>query len=119
MGSYTRTAFYLVGTALIAILLSPAARAADMAVKAPPSAPAPSYYNWSGLYIGASFGGGWSNGNLNVPGSNFYGGLSEFIAGGQIGYNLQAGNFLYGVLRELSIGRPSIIRPCRPRRSAP
>jgi opacity protein-like surface antigen len=91
-----RTA-YLVGTALIAILVSPAARAADMAVKAPPSAPAPSYYNWSGLYIGANFGGGWSNGNLNVPGNNFYGGLSEFIAGGQIGYNLQAGNFLYGV----------------------
>src|ERR1700748_3257890 len=33
------------------------ALAADMAVKAPPPAPLPVIYNWSGFYIGAN--GGW------------------------------------------------------------
>jgi opacity protein-like surface antigen len=88
---------FLASLAVFAVAMSPVVRAADMAVKAPPSAPAPSYYNWSGLYVGANFGGAWSNGNLNIPGNNFYGGLNEFIAGGQIGYNFQAGQFLYGV----------------------
>jgi hypothetical protein len=34
---------------------------------------------------------------LNIPGNNFYGGLTEFIAGVQAGYNFQAGHFLFGV----------------------
>jgi opacity protein-like surface antigen len=58
---------------------------------------APPAYNWSGLYVGANFGGGWSNGSLNIPGNNLYGGLSEFIGGVQAGYNFQAGHFLIGV----------------------
>ena len=53
--------------------------------------------NWSGLYVGVNFGGGWSNGSLNIPGNNLYGGLSEFIGGVQAGYNFQAGHFLFGV----------------------
>ena len=47
--------------------------------------------------MGVNFGGGWSNGSLNVPGNNLYGGLSEFIGGVQAGYNFQAGHFLFGV----------------------
>ena len=54
-------------------------------------------YNWSGFYVGANFGGGWSNGSLNIPGNNLYGGLTEFIGGVQAGYNFQAGHFLFGV----------------------
>ena len=76
-------------------LLSGSALASDLPVKAPvytaPIAPPP--YNWSGLYVGANFGGGWSNGSLNIPGNNLYGGLSEFIGGVQAGYNFQAGHF--------------------------
>ena len=80
-------------------LLSGSALASDLPAKAPvytaPIAPPP--YNWSGLYVGANFGGGWSNGSLNIPGNNLYGGLSEFIGGVQAGYNFQAGHFLFGV----------------------
>ena len=80
-------------------LLSGSALASDLPIKAPvytaPIAPPP--YNWSGPYVGANFGGGWSNGSLNIPGNNLYGGLSEFIGGVQAGYNFQAGHFLFGV----------------------
>jgi len=74
-----------------------AAHAADMAVKAPPLPATPAPYDWSGLYVGANFGGAWSNGSLSIPGDNFYSGLTEFVAGGQIGYNFQVGHLLLGV----------------------
>jgi opacity protein-like surface antigen len=84
---------FLVGIAA-AGLLSGSALASDLPVKAPvytaPIAPPP--YNWSGLYVGANFGGGWSNGSLNIPGNNLYGGLSEFIGGVQAGYRAGRGN---------------------------
>ena len=47
--------------------------------------------------MGANFGGAWSNGSLNIPGNNLYGGLTETIGGLQAGYNFQAGHFLFGV----------------------
>ena len=79
-------------------LLSGSAFASDLPTKAPVyKALATPPYNWSGLYGGTNFGGGWSNGSLNVPGSNLYGGLTEFIGGVQAGYNFQAGHFLFGV----------------------
>jgi opacity protein-like surface antigen len=79
--------------------LSGSALASDLPTKAPVykapiAAPA---YNWSGFYMGANFGGGWSNGSVNIPGNNLYGGLTEFIGGAQVGYNFQAGHFLFGV----------------------
>lgn len=83
--------------ALLAIGANIAAHAADMAVKALPPAPAPPPYDWSGLYVGANFGGAWSSGSLDIQGNNFYGGLTEFVAGGQVGYNFQAGHLLFGV----------------------
>jgi opacity protein-like surface antigen len=73
--------------------------ASDLPTKAPiKKAPiaAPSYV-WSGFYVGANFGGGWTNGSLNIPGNNFYDGVTEFIGGVQAGYNYQAGHFLFGV----------------------
>jgi len=82
-----------------AALLGGSAFASGLPTKAPvytvPMAPPP--YNWSGLYVGANFGGGWSNGSLNIPGNNLYGGLSEFIGGVQAGYNFQADHVLLGV----------------------
>ena len=89
---------FLAGIAVAGLLSGPAL-ASDLPAKAPvykaPIAVPP--YNWSGLYVGANFGGGWSNGSLNIPGNNLYGGLSEFIGGVQAGYNFQAGHFLFGV----------------------
>src|SRR6476660_8763312 len=90
---------FLASVALFAICASVTARAADLPVKARPI-PAP-LYNWNGFYIGANFGGAWTNGSLNIPGNNLYGGTTEFIAGGQAGYNFQAGHFLFGVEGDL------------------
>src|SRR5215510_296065 len=83
------------GAGFIAIGVSVAANAADMPVKAP-ALPEPPY-NWSGAYVGANFGGAWTSGSLNIPSNNFYGGLTEFIAGVQAGFNFQAGHLLFGV----------------------
>jgi hypothetical protein len=69
-------ALFLASVAVVG-LFGVSALASDLPTKAPvkrtPIA-APSY-NWSGLYVGANFGGGWTNGSLNIPGNNFYGGL--------------------------------------------
>ena len=82
-----------------AALLSGSAHASDLPAKAAvyQAPPAALPYNWSGLYVGANFGGAWSNGSLNIPGNNLYGGLTETIGGLQAGYNFQAGHFLFGV----------------------
>jgi hypothetical protein len=40
-----------------------------MAVKAPPSPPAPAPYTWTGFYAGIQFGGGWSHEAVNYPAS--------------------------------------------------
>jgi opacity protein-like surface antigen len=98
--------------ALVAICVSVAARAADMPVKAPPIPSQP--YNWSGFYLGANLGGAWANGNLNIPGNNLYGGLTEFIGGVQLGYNVQLGHFLFGVESDFdgaSFGHPALPTP--------
>jgi opacity protein-like surface antigen len=84
------------GVAFVVLGVSVAAHAADMPVKAPPPAVA-APYNWSGLYIGANFGGAWTSGSLNIPGNNFYGGITEFIGGVQLGYNVPVGHLLFGV----------------------
>jgi len=88
---------YLFLGVLIALGASIPARAADMAVKAPPSPTPAAPYDWSGFYVGGNFGGAWTSGNLNIPDNNFYGGLTEFIGGVEAGYNVQAGHFLFGV----------------------
>jgi opacity protein-like surface antigen len=100
------------GAALIAIGVSVAANAADMPVKAPPLPELP--YNWSGAYVGANFGGAWTTGNLNIPNNSFYGGLTEFIAGVQAGYNVQAGHFLFGIEGDFDgpmFGHPALPTP--------
>jgi opacity protein-like surface antigen len=80
-------------------LFGSSALASDLPTKAPayktPIAAPP--YNWSGFYVGANFGGGWTKGGLNIPGNNFYGGITDFIAGVQAGYNIQAGHLLFGI----------------------
>ncbi len=50
--------FFLATVGLVAFASAAApALAADMAVKAPPPAPLPVIYNWSGFYFGGN--GGW------------------------------------------------------------
>jgi opacity protein-like surface antigen len=106
---------FLAGIAAAGLLSGPAL-ASDLPARAPvhkaPIAAPP--YNWSGFYVGANFGGGWSNGSLNIPGNNLYGGLTEFVGGVQAGYNFQAGHFLFGVEGDFdwaSFGHPVLSTP--------
>lgn len=81
------------------VALAGAAAAADLARPAPvpyyPRTPAvvPAY-SWTGFYLGINGGGGFGSSSWDSNGSrNISGGL----VGGQIGYNYQAGNVVFGV----------------------
>jgi outer membrane immunogenic protein len=59
-------------------------------------------FSWTGLYIGANVGYGWSDVDWQDaigPGSHDGQG---WLAGGQIGYNLQTGQLVFGVEADLS-----------------
>ncbi|MBR0693008.1 outer membrane protein [Bradyrhizobium lablabi] len=87
-----------------------AASAADFAAR--PYTKAPAYidtiYNWAGFYIGGNVGGSWTNqewinsanntafGDLS-PGQGFRQSGAGVFGGGQIGYNWQANNFVFGL----------------------
>jgi len=114
--------FSIIGLAVLG--LASQASAADMAVKArpvPPPAPLPVIYNWSGFYIGAN--GGWGQAHacvdLVTPGGTFADGCRDAtggVAGGQIGYRWQTGQFVFGVegqgdWADLSRSRVSLFNP--------
>ena len=88
--------------AAVSILFTGAASAADLAArpytKAPPPVVAP-IYNWTGFYIGVSGGGGWADTRWQYFGSavNTNHDLSGWLAGGQVGYNWQAGSWVFGL----------------------
>jgi len=92
--------FLLTGVALAA--LGGSALAADLPARrgVPVKAPEPVVYayNWSGFYIGAHGGGGWSDKCFTFAGvdDGCHDG-NGFVAGGQLGFNYQAGQFVFGV----------------------
>jgi outer membrane immunogenic protein len=100
--------FWLGTVALIALGVAAPASAADLAATPYTKAPLPmvaSIYDWSGFYIGANGGGGWSHTCLDVTGfrvvvaPSFGEGChdgSGGVAGGQIGYRWQAGTWVFG-----------------------
>ncbi len=120
----TLTIAAVAGSALFAGIAT--ASAADMAVKARPMAPPPAF-SWTGFYVGANVGGGWTP----ESGSSEFGPLfpgfivlapnaviptvfpgqlasltgsgssSGVIGGGQIGYNWQVNQFVLGVEADL------------------
>src|SRR5207247_2684925 len=58
----------LIGSVALAAIAAGPAMAADMPLKAPP--PMVSYYDWTGVYLGASIGGVWTEVNrtyYNLP----------------------------------------------------
>jgi len=96
----------LAGFAIAALALGvvPAA-AADMDNRPVYKAPTitPSYYDWSGFYVGGHVGGAWADKTWTqtFPGA-FAGNASTFsadgfIGGGQIGYNWQMQNWVWGL----------------------
>jgi outer membrane immunogenic protein len=74
------------------------ALAADMPpLRTPTSMP---YFNWSGIYLGINGGYGWGRSNWTGAATDITTGdfdLSGAMAGGTLGFNLQAGGFVLGV----------------------
>ena len=101
-------------SAFAAVAATSIASAADMApryTKAPP--PVVEVWNWTGFYIGGNAGYSWGRGDSDVsyfstvtglpiapaPGSITSAGfnMNGAIAGGQIGYNWQSNNWVFGL----------------------
>ena len=90
------------GSAALAALLSQPAASADLPIKT--RSPEMVAYDWTGFYVGGHLGGGWIVEERTViPGGEFgslkYNGT---LAGGQAGYNVQAGAFVLGIQGEVS-----------------
>lgn len=97
--------YFLSTTALATILGLGAAQAADLrpVYKAPPPPPPVTIYNWSGFYLGGQVGGAFSDSSWStdatvngvfVPVDHS---KDNWIAGGQVGYRQQWGNWVLGV----------------------
>ena len=78
-------------------------------------------YNWTGFYIGANAGVAWgSGGNVTVtPTLNGVtqigeGGRTGFAGGGQAGYNIQSGAFVYGIETDIDYVAMSHRNGCGP-----
>jgi outer membrane immunogenic protein len=88
-------------------VLSPALGADLPYAKAPPTVS--SVYDWTGVYVGVFGGGGFGNHNVNnstgsaVPFADFSANYSSQggLAGGEVGYNWQSGNYIVGVESDL------------------
>src|SRR4051794_29465847 len=92
---------FLLGTVgLVALGMAAPAVAADLAArpyKAPPVMVSP-VYDWSGFYIGVN--GGWGQSSTRYDWQNFLArsdNASGGTVGGQIGYNWQAGSWVFGL----------------------
>ena len=92
---------FLLGTVgLVALGMAAPAVAADLAArpyKAPPVMVSP-VYDWSGFYIGMN--GGWGQSSTRYDWANFLvrsDNASGGTVGGQIGYNWQAGSWVFGL----------------------
>jgi len=100
----------LSGTSAIAIALaaSGTAEAADLLRKAPPPAPAVTYFTWAGLYLGGHL--GYGSARTSVLDPDFPSSCCTDLAthavgavgGLQLGYNWQAQNIVWGVEADVS-----------------
>lgn len=100
----------LASTALVATFAT-AAAAADLPARVAPSAPqvfAAPVFTWSGFYAGLNAGYGFGtndDASVFVPGfglvSSGGGDNGGFVGGAQIGYNWQAGQFVFGLEADL------------------
>jgi outer membrane immunogenic protein len=89
LGDIMRTVFAIAG--LLGLCAATGASAADLprSYSKAPAYVAPTYYNWTGLYVGANAGYGWA--------PDFASDAKGFVGGGQLGYNWQTGAFVFGV----------------------
>jgi outer membrane immunogenic protein len=102
---------FATAVAALAMLVSTSALAADMAVKAPPSAPVAPIYNWTGFYVGANAGYGWGGPGVSfdtptfLPAGATPASLASdphgFLGGFQAGYNYQWDRMVLGLETDL------------------
>ena len=105
----------MVALACTAALGAGVASAADLGPRPYTKAPlfAEPYYNWSGFYVGGQLGGAstnetWVNTANNsvfgdlAPGQGFRQRGSGVFGGGQVGYNWQASNYVFGLEGSIS-----------------
>jgi outer membrane immunogenic protein len=92
--------FLLATAATGAAAFAPGALAADLPTKAPAMVVPPAA-SWAGFYIGVHAGANWqqSHNTALYAGSSLASRQTStgFIGGGQIGYNWQSGNFVFGL----------------------
>jgi len=90
---------YLLAVSAAALMAGPAL-AADLPTRAAPAAPvaAAPAFTWTGFYVGANAGYAWGTARLtDSDGDSISGRFDGAIGGGQIGYNFQTGNVVFGV----------------------
>jgi outer membrane immunogenic protein len=98
----------ILGLTLTSVVALASANAADMYVAPAPGGykdvPVP-YVSWAGFYLGAHVGGVWGTDKVTdvdgdwgnfVRGASFNNNTSAVFGGGQLGYNFQRGNFVFG-----------------------
>jgi outer membrane immunogenic protein len=89
-----------------ATMLSGAALAADIArpvYKAPPAGVMPVAYDWTGFYIGGHVGYGWADKSwTDAFGLATSHTADGFLGGGQVGFNYQINQFVFGVEGDVS-----------------
>jgi outer membrane immunogenic protein len=75
------------------------ATAADLRVKAPANLAEARAYDWTGFYIGGHFGGDWVVEERTDSITGVFGNLKNSgpLGGGQAGYNVQVGAFVFGI----------------------
>jgi outer membrane immunogenic protein len=96
--------FRVLCLATTALACAAPALAADLPSRsAPPSpfTPAPAF-SWAGFYVGVNAGVGWASGRDVIVTGPVGGVVSggdngRFVGGGQIGFNMQSGAFVYGL----------------------
>jgi outer membrane immunogenic protein len=98
----------LIGAAAVASLIGTSAFAADLAPRMYSKAPPPpvAVYNWTGFYIGGNIGYSWGRSRddstlTNGAGTVLFANASSvnldgIVGGGQIGYNWQVQNWVWG-----------------------
>jgi outer membrane immunogenic protein len=103
-----RSKFAIFLTVALGLVAAQAASAADMPVKAPIyKAPVVAPWSWTGFYIGANAGYSWGRSNTTETITNAAGAalvtnsgtfnMNGAIGGGQIGYNWQSNNWVFGL----------------------
>ncbi|BAT59536.1 OmpA-like transmembrane domain protein [Variibacter gotjawalensis] len=108
----------LTAASIVALCAAAPALAADLGrpvYKAPMVMPV--YFSWNGFYIGGNAGYAWSHEDVRTTGqstaniANVAGGArpanvgmrpSGFTGGAQMGYNMQAGNWVYGIEADIA-----------------